>query len=164
MTSPTMAASRPCGSACMAARISSGKGGVHDGNQFAFIGNIQWIQPQQFTGAAHLRANRQGIFVQADADTGLVCNLVQGGGQATPGGVAQHPDGTPRPLYHFLHQAVKGRGVRLQGGLKLQPLAQRHDRHAVITQGARYQYFVARPGAVAGNIHARAVPGRSRRC
>ena len=36
-------------------------------------------------GAAHLRANRQGVFVQADADTGLVCNLVEGGGAATPG-------------------------------------------------------------------------------
>src|SRR3989338_734299 len=62
--------------------------GGDDGDELAFVGDVERVQAQELAGAMDFFAHRDGGLLDADADAGLCGDFVQGGGQAAAGRVA----------------------------------------------------------------------------
>ena len=89
--------------------------------------------------------DRDVVLADDDADPGRRGDLVQDGGHAAAGGVAQRPH--PGDLRQQAgDQAVQRRGVGDDVGLDVQLAPGQHDRDAVVADRPGHQDRVARPG------------------
>ena len=61
--------------------------GIDKRNQFAFIGNVKRIKPQEFTYACNRIFQRNLFFVDLDPDSGFAGDFVQSGTDTTAGRV-----------------------------------------------------------------------------
>ena len=124
-----------------------GRFGGTNGNELAFVGHVERIQPEQFAGGGHLRQHGNVGLTQQHAHLGLACDLIERGGQTAARGVAQHMEqrGVRQCLQHGLHQRVQGGAVGDDGGFELQRLTHRHHRHTMLAQRSRDQHRVTHP-------------------
>src|ERR1019366_2530726 len=87
------------------------------------------------------------------ADAGLPGDLVERGGKAASGWIAQHMN-IAAGIQHGADEAVQGGGVGYDGRGKAETLAFRHDGHTVIAQRAREQNAVAGARPITADIDA----------
>ena len=131
VTSPMMAASRPSGWACMAASTRLGRVAGDDGEQFAFIGDVERVEPEDFARALDLLADGNARL-RRDA-----CRRPRFGRFRSGRWSRRRASGSRRTWMscrvreHRFHQAVERRGVAGDFGLEFEAFAHRHDGDAM---------------------------------
>ena len=88
-TSPMMAASLAERMRAHLREDSFGHVGADDGEQLAFVGDVERIEAEHLAGAADGFAHGDGLLAQQHADVGALGDLVERGGRAAARGVAQ---------------------------------------------------------------------------
>src|ERR1017187_10323818 len=131
---------------------ASGFGG-HDSDEFAFVGDIERVEAQQFAGAADHFADPDGGLGEFHTDPGKGGDFVEGAREAAARGVAHAADGG-RGGEHVAHQGVQGGGIAFDGSVEADVLAFGEDGNAVIAEGAGEQHEVAGPGVGGGEVDA----------
>src|SRR5450759_3089640 len=66
--------------------------GGHDGDEFAFVGDIERVEAEEFAGAADHFADGDGGLVEFDADFSEGGDFVDGAGQTAARGIAHAAD------------------------------------------------------------------------
>src|ERR1700722_7708093 len=119
--------------------------GGDDGDEAALAGDVHRVDAEQLAGAAHLGPDRDRVLADEHADVGRLGDLVEYGGDAAPGGVTERADAVGRGQ-QVGHEAVQGRGVRLDVRLDVEFAAGEHDRYAVVTNATGHDDRVSGAG------------------
>ena len=102
----------------------------NEGYESPLIGHVNWIKPENFTGALHIVPNRYVTFIDRYAGTGLPRYLDQCCCQTAAGQV-------PETMYVYVrldqgaNRAPERRAIAFDLGLECQPLPLRHYRNPV---------------------------------
>ena len=120
-------------------------GAVHHGDEAALARDVHGVDAEQLAGAAHLGPHRDVVLADEHADVGRLGDLVEYGGDAASGRVAERADPVGRGQQAG-HQPVQRGGVRLDVRLDVQLAAGQHDRDAVVADRAGHDDRVSRPG------------------
>ncbi len=91
-------------------------------------------------------------FIQSDLRLRLPGDLLERGGHAAAGRVAQHVHRLAVGLEQRCGQGAQGGAVAADVALQVEPFAAGQYRHAVIADSAVDQHLVADPGAAAANV------------
>ncbi len=129
-----------------------GLGGRHEGDEPALVGDVQRVEAQESAGVRDRLGDGDGAFTQPDSGAGGAGDLVEGGAETAPGGVAQHVD-VRGDGQHGGHQVTQGRRVAGDLDAELQALPDAHDGHAVQADRAADDDGVARPGPLRADVH-----------
>jgi hypothetical protein len=137
---------RPSGWARMAASRASASSAAQMATSLPSLATLSGSRPSSSQAASTFRLHRNRGFLELHADAGLRGDLVERGGQAAAGGVAQHVDARHRwPPWPPPGRAARP-CRRQDGASKLRFSRLRHDGHAVVAERAGHQHAVARPG------------------
>ena len=86
--------------------------------RLALVGDEQRVDAEHLSGGAHLRAHRDGLFLEDDADPGLVRHLVEHRGEAAAGRVLHGDHVLAAGRERGPDEAVDGRDVGAQVALE----------------------------------------------
>lgn len=128
--------------------------GSDDEDGFALVGDVDGIEAEEFAGGLHLGVDGQGGLVNGDADVGRCGDFIQCGGEAAAGGVAHGVDIWADDSENAGDEGIKGGAVRDDQAFELEALADAHDGHAVIAEGAGDEDGVAGLGAMGADLDA----------
>ncbi|VXA84447.1 hypothetical protein AERO8C_170103 [Aeromonas veronii] len=112
-----------------------GRQGQHHGS---LVGEIMGLETVEFAEAAHRIAHRNGGLLQLDGNAGGAAPLVEHGGEAAAGGVAQGVRGNACLQQRF-YLWPEGGAVALEIGAQLQGVAGHQDAGTVAADIPRHQ-------------------------
>src|SRR5271165_1179836 len=113
------------------------------GEKLTFVGNVQWVQAQQFARAANLVAHWNLFLRQHDAQAAVAGKLIERRGDASAGGIA-HPANSRSGFFdHSFDQRQDAARVGRQVGFKVEFAAREEDGDAVVPNRSREDNFVA---------------------
>ena len=121
-------------------RLQGGEDGLrlflrYDGNQLSFIGNIEWVEAEEFAGGPDAFMDRSACFIDLKTKIASPGQLDQRGCKAPAGGVSHHPD-FMMPVQHRLDEPVEGRTVADKRGAKFQSFPLGKDGHPMVPYGS----------------------------
>ncbi len=127
--------------------------GCDDGDDLAFVGEIQRVQPEDLAYSTHSFANGQGVFFQTDSAATCLGELAEHGRHAAAGGVPHAVD-VRASGEHGGDQPAQGLAIRLHTALQSQLAPGIDDGRAVVADVAVDQYHVAGSGTVGADVYA----------
>jgi len=111
--------------------------------ELPFVGDVERVEPEDLARSAHFLGDGDRRLGDRDADAGGLRDLVEDRGDAAPRRVAQDVDVEAEGFEKGRDHAVQGGGVGRDRRSELEPLAQRHDRDAVLGDRAGDEEDVA---------------------
>ncbi len=140
--SPTSAASAPSGCDRNASSPASGLLRRDDGDELALVGDVQWVDAEQFAGAIDHGRHRKSLLFEQDPEAAGLGQLVAHGAYPAARRIT-HPSGGRGRRHQQLHQRADRGGVGGDVGLDGQIAPGEHHRHAVIAHRPRQQHLVS---------------------
>ena len=136
---------------CQAQSIDGGIGvlGRNHGQELALVRNVQRIEAQQFTSAAHRVAHGNLILKKNHSQSTIARQFVQRCRRAATSGIAHPTDSRASRPNQSLDQRQHGAGIGAKVGFKIEFAARQQNRDAVIANGPGEQNPVAQPAPIA---------------
>src|SRR5581483_6931777 len=140
----------------------------NNGDQFAFIGDIEWIEAKNFTSAAYGVAHGDFGFLQQHSHLGSRSTFVQDGCHAAASWVAKAVD-IQADVEHVAHQFMQSSAIAFNDSFELESFPLRKDGHSVVADITTQNDLVSLPsihdfGIPGDKLNARAFRGFAHRC
>src|SRR5581483_369401 len=123
----------------------------NNGDQFAFIGDIEWIEAKNFTSAAYGVAHGDFGFLQQHSHLGSRSNFVQDGCHAAASWVAKAVD-IQADVEHVAHQFMQSSAIAFNDSFELESFPLRKDGHSVVADITTQNDLVSGAGAIGRNV------------
>lgn len=117
--------------------------GRDDGEELAFIGDVQGIEAEQLAGATDSIAHRDLIFKKDHAETAVARQFVERGRGAATSWIAHPADARTSGANESFDERKHGASVRAKIGFEIEFAAREQDGNAVIADRAREKNPIA---------------------
>ena len=114
-----------------------GASGIADNEHPSLTGAVERVQPEHVACCLDCRLHRDRCLFQFDGKRHVFRELIEGGGDTAPRGIAQDSDRTGRrAVQQSVRDAVKGTAVGLQGTVFPKQAGSRHHDCSTVTSHA----------------------------
>src|SRR5579859_4566672 len=128
--------------------------GRHHGEKLAFVGDVQWIKPQQLAGPTYLIPNWNLFFKDRDSQAAITRQFIERSSHAAPSRIA-HP-ANPRSCFSCqrLYERQNATSIGAQIGFEIQIATSQQNGYTVIADRPGENHFVT--GTNRSRIHSNA--------